>query len=191
MLETHGSVPDRALAPTPWRWNRGFSLPCFTSVCDTLADVVTPVLSLSPPLISMYFPSSSPFAHEERGLSALCSFLTIYVGQGQNRLNLPGSLRPEDKMRAERMGIDGRVQIYSPLSLSQSLSLSLSLAQASQSLTEVWPRRIHSSFLLSFVGPFKIQYLNGPLCSSRSNQSQIKTLTNKSGVRLWRTGRFV
>lgn len=96
------------------------------SVCDTLADVVTPVLSLSPPLISMYFPSSSPFAHIERGLSALCSFLTIYVGQGQNRFNLPGSLRPEDKMRAERMGIDGRVQIYPPLSLPLSLSLLVS-----------------------------------------------------------------
>lgn len=114
-METCRTVPDWPL--------RGFGV-LFMSVCDTLADVVTPVLSLSPPLISMYFPSSSPFAHGERGLSALCSFLTIYVGQGRNRLNLPGFLRPKDKMRAERIGIDGGVQIYSPPSLPLSLFVS-------------------------------------------------------------------
>lgn len=47
----------------------------------------------------------------------LCTFLTIYVGQGQNRLNLPGSLRPADKMRAERIEIDGEVRISLSLSL--------------------------------------------------------------------------
>lgn len=138
------------------------------SVCDTLADVVTPVLSLSPPLISMYFPSSSPFAHGERGLSALCSFLTIYVGQGQNRLNLPGSLRPKDKMRAERIGIDGGVQIYSPLSLPLSLFVSRpSFFALLQRFGDVGSICL---FYFPFVDPFKILYLNGPLCSSRSNQ---------------------
>lgn len=71
-------------------------------------------------LISVYFPSSSKGERER--LSVLCSFLTIYVGQGQNRLNLPGSLRPADKMRAERIEIDGEVHIsvsLSPVSVSR------------------------------------------------------------------------
>lgn len=68
-IETCGTVPD--WAPVPYRQKKGFGV-LFMSVCDTLADVVTPVLSLSPPLISMYFPSSSPFCSwRERAICSL------------------------------------------------------------------------------------------------------------------------